>query len=47
MESKLKDFVSTLQKQKKPKIITVADEMKRINRNEREIIYYANKRKLS
>ena len=42
MTDKLRDFVSLYKKKKElPK--TVADEMKRINRNERERIYYAKK----
>ena len=43
MTEKLKDFVK---KKKKPstKIPTVADEIKRLNKNEKYKIYYENKK---
>lgn len=42
-EMKIKDFVSTF---KKPKPIkTVADEIKRLNKNEKYKMYYENKTK--
>ena len=45
-EMKIKDFVSTFKKPKQPKPTkTVADEIKRLNKNEKYKMYYENKTK--
>ena len=46
MNESIKDFVSTFKKPKQPKPIkTVADEIKRLNKNEKYKMYYENKTK--